>query len=509
MMTRRLQALGTLLKSLVLCLFCGQLPATWSIVIVDTRTGEVAIGSATCIVGANLRSMTAVLVVGKGGACAQSYVDTTGNNRLLIFNGFKQGLAPSAILAALATADPGHQTRQYGIVDTQGRAIAFSGTGAGLWKGHVTGSIGTLAYAIQGNVITGKPVVDEAEKAVRNTPGDLAAKLMAGMEAARRMGGDGRCSCNRGPTGCGAPPKSFTKSAHIAFMAIARLGDSNGPCGSGGCARGRYYMALDVQGHATAPDPVITLWDKYFKWRKGLMGRPDHHMSSVDVQSGTLPADGKTKTTVTVRLRDYNAGAVLRNPRTTLTVTNDNKNTSPLQIGSVTYHSDGRYTFPVTAGTKVGVGKLRIVATDSRGPIRLSPVTDIPVTPARLWVSHQRMPVTTGANLEFVINQGPANATRPYILLASNSGTRPGITVSPTINIPLNPDPVFWAVFYGAGTTLPGFLGQLPASGRISVGLPIPPGLYGLPLNTDLHFATTMLSPIGNVSAPVGVHLSR
>ena len=270
MMTLKFTVLRTLLKALVVCVLGGSLPATWSIIIIDTRTGEIAVGSATCIVGADLRSMTAVLVVGKGGACAQSYVDTTGNNRILIFNGFKRGMSPSAILAALATADPGHQTRQYGIVDTRGRAVAFSGTGAGLWKGHVTGTIGTLAYAIQGNVITGKPVVDEAEKAVRNTPGDLATKLMAGMEAARRMGGDGRCSCNRGPTACGSPPKSFTKSAHIAFMVVARLGDTNGPaCGSAGCARGNYYMAHDVRGHATAPDPVITLWDKYFQWRKG------------------------------------------------------------------------------------------------------------------------------------------------------------------------------------------------------------------------------------------------
>lgn len=505
----RLQSIGILLKAFVLCLFGGNLGATWSIIIIDTRTGEIAMGSATCIVGANLRALTPVLVVGKGGACAQSFVDTTGANRRLIFSGFQTGMSPSAILLALKNSDPGHQTRQYGIVDTRGRMLGFTGTGAGVWKGHLTGKIGTLVYAIQGNVLTGRPVILEAEKAVRNTPGDLATKLMAAMEAARKMGGDGRCSCPSSTTGCGSPPKSFTKSAHIAFMLVARLGDVNRPCGGQGCAAGDYYMGLNVQGYFNAPDPVITLWNQYFKWRKLLIGRPDHNMSTVAVQSATLPADGKTKTTVTVWLRDYNAAAVLRNPATTLTVTNERNNTSPLTIGAVTYHPDGRYTFSVTASTTIGIGKLRIVATDATGPVRLAPVTAIPVTSAKLWSSHQQMSVRTGANLEFVINQGATNANRLYILLASNSGTTPGFKVSSTITIPLNPDPVFWAVFYGAGTSLPGFLGNVDNSGRKSVGLAMPPGLFGLPLGTDLHFATTMLSPIDNVSAPVGIRIVK
>ena len=41
------------------------------------------------------------------------------NNRAPIFSGFQPGPSPKAILAALANQDPGHQTRQYGIVDTK------------------------------------------------------------------------------------------------------------------------------------------------------------------------------------------------------------------------------------------------------------------------------------------------------------------------------------------------------------------------------------------------------
>ena len=69
---------------------------------------------------------------------------------------------------------------------------------------------------------------------------------MAAMEAARAMGGDGRCSCSGSdPDGCGSPPPSFTKSAHTAFVVLARLGNTDGGCGQlDGCAAGNYYLSL-------------------------------------------------------------------------------------------------------------------------------------------------------------------------------------------------------------------------------------------------------------------------
>ena len=126
--------------------------ATWSILLVDQRTGEVAIGSATCLTGYDLRQLASVVVVGRGAAAAQSYVDTTGRNRVLIRDQLVLGTPPAQILALLAAQDPQHQTRQYGIVDAQGRSLGFTGTGAGAWAGHLTGRFGTVSYAIQGKI---------------------------------------------------------------------------------------------------------------------------------------------------------------------------------------------------------------------------------------------------------------------------------------------------------------------------------------------------------------------
>ena len=41
-------------------------------------------------------------------------------------------------------------------------------------------------------------------------------RFMAGLQAGRALGGDGRCSCSfNDPTSCGVPPPDFEKSAHL------------------------------------------------------------------------------------------------------------------------------------------------------------------------------------------------------------------------------------------------------------------------------------------------------
>lgn len=205
--------------------------ATWSILIADLRTGEVAAASATCLTSIDLRHETPVLITGVGGATAQSFVDQTGRNRRLIRDLLLAGVDPQQILVELESFDASHQTRQYGIIDVVGGAATFSGAQNGQWAGGQTGRVGDLVYAVQGNVLAGAPVVQAAVDAIRMTPGDVPEKLMAGMEAAFLFGGDGRCSCETGgPEDCGSPPNDgdFEKSAHVAYMLIARAGDTDG-----------------------------------------------------------------------------------------------------------------------------------------------------------------------------------------------------------------------------------------------------------------------------------------
>ncbi|RNC81312.1 MAG: DUF1028 domain-containing protein [Phycisphaera sp.] len=227
------------LKWLIACVLAalpGSAYATWSILLADLKTGEIAVGSATCLTNFDLRAGTPVLIPGVGAATAQSFVDTTGQNRTLIRDLLASGATADDILLALDAFDPSHQTRQYGILDTRGSVATFSGAGAGSWAGGITGVLpgagvtgGDIVYAIQGNVLTGPSVVNEAFAAIQSSTGDLPEMLMVAMEAARAQGGDGRCSCATGnPTGCGDPPPAFEKSSHIAYMLVARAGDTEG-----------------------------------------------------------------------------------------------------------------------------------------------------------------------------------------------------------------------------------------------------------------------------------------
>lgn len=226
--------------------------ATWSIVLIDTRTGEIAVGSATCLTGFDLRAGTPVLIPGVGAATAQSFVDQGGFNRVFIRDRMLEGVDPEDIVTLLAGFDNGHQTRQYGMADVLGGVATFTGTGAGAWAGGVTGRVGDVVYAVQGNVLTGDPVVTEAEQVVITSLSnglDLAETMMLAMEESRRYGGDGRCSCsNNDPDGCGSPPDGWDyqtgKSAHIAYMLIARAGDGFG-CSS------VYRVGPVTQGLAT------------------------------------------------------------------------------------------------------------------------------------------------------------------------------------------------------------------------------------------------------------------
>jgi hypothetical protein len=148
-------------------------------------------------------------------------------------------------------------------------------------------------------------VITLAEQAFVNTAGDLPAKTMAAMEAARSMGGDGRCSCDRqNPTGCGSPPPSFEKSAHVGFLLVSRFGDTDDPaCTNAGCADGDYFTAFDIASQQVPdPDPVYQLQALFDDARLDLLGRPDAIASAVSfTHSNPLAGEWLLR----VELRDW------------------------------------------------------------------------------------------------------------------------------------------------------------------------------------------------------------
>lgn len=261
---------------LTLCLLVVATPAfaTWSVVALDRKTGSLVIASATCVTSQGLASrgglkgIQAVVVPGKGIAAAQAAVDGTRANQMLIFNELQRGTAPAEILAMLKT-DPRIESRQFGILDLQGRTAGFSGSTNGKTSLDVQGQVpGTeIFYSIQGNILTGPDVVTEAVTAFIANTGVLTDRVMAAMEVADSKGGDSRCSCARGPQ-TAAMAACDTRTAYVAYILRAEAGDRNGASHSDGT----YTMFIDVTDENIQPhehaNPVKTLrlrYDAYMK----------------------------------------------------------------------------------------------------------------------------------------------------------------------------------------------------------------------------------------------------
>ena len=358
--------------------------ATWSIVLVDQSTGEIAIAGATCLESFDLQQWLPVLVVGKGGAVAQSAVDTAAKNRKKIFEQLQLGTPPAEILQIVLDGDLAKATRQYGIVDLSLETVGFTGGAAGKAKLHVNGSFGTIAYAIQGNVLAGQEVVLAAEAAVQAADGALTDRLMAGMRAAMELGGDGRCSCSvSAPDSCGAPPPGFTKSAHIAFAVAARPGDTDGICNAtAGCASGDYWLDLNVANlQKEDPEPVRILLGQYADFVRGLKGHPDGLLSEATPEASQVPGDGTSQVTLRVVLHDFGGRRLLRGGAS-FALGHAPGSAGLCSLASVEDHHDGSYTLTLQAGLGTGLDVLALRADDGVLAATLFPYVTLEHLPA-------------------------------------------------------------------------------------------------------------------------------
>ncbi len=362
----------------VVCVLAPTVGATWSIVITDSETKEVAVGTVTCLTSFDLLSLVPVVVVGEGAAAVQAAGDFDGIRRPVIFNGLMSGRSPQEILTLLE-AVAGHQQRQYGIADTDGDTISFTGTGNGQWAGSITGTDGTMSYAIQGNVLAGACVLDAIEAAVLDTVGDIPEKLMAGMQAAKDNGGDGRCSCSAAaPASCGCPPAGYVpdvdKSGHIGGMVVARVGDIDDPvCNASGCAGGLYLMRLNVSFQPVgAPDPVVQLTSLFADWRAGLVGRPDAIRSEVVFDPQLVAPNGVSTTVMQIALLDWQ-GLPVTAPIRSVVVEHAAGSAGLSTIGAPVDNGGGAFTVQLTAGTGPGVDLLFVTVDDGTRTIVLAP----------------------------------------------------------------------------------------------------------------------------------------
>ena len=212
---------------------------TFSIVAVDTLTGEVGSAGASCIPGSMIISD---VHPGLGAIHTQSYWNAINQDSASSL--MDQGYAPQDIIDWLVANDAQNDPtiRQYGIIDLieGGRSAGYTGENCFDYKNHVLGQ----TYAVQGNILLGQSILDGMEFAFNTAYGTFEEKLMAALMAANVTGADTRC------TPYGTPAIS-------AFIRIAGPEDQ----------LDSLYMDLNVDSAPLTLNPLDSLNVLYWDWK--------------------------------------------------------------------------------------------------------------------------------------------------------------------------------------------------------------------------------------------------
>jgi uncharacterized Ntn-hydrolase superfamily protein len=257
--------------------------ATWSVIAIDTKTGQVIIASATCVrqdafpkrnpnPARDLMDVQAVVVPGVGVAACQAGADNTRRNQMLVYNELRKGTPPQQILEMLKQ-DPDIERRQFGILEmpngstitAQNNMVGFNGANNSQSSLFFGGQVGDVFYQVQGNTLLGYDVVQKAALAFTRATGTMADRVMAAMEAADANGGDKRCNCANNPL---TFVPCDNKTAHVSYILIANKDDQLGVTHNDG----KYFAYIRVTDNdikkTESANPVKTLRMRYDAWKR-------------------------------------------------------------------------------------------------------------------------------------------------------------------------------------------------------------------------------------------------
>ena len=225
---------------------------TFSIVAVDTATGEVGTAGATCLTSADCGGCGGAVIIasifpGLGALNSQATVCIPNVNGI---NGMRQiieGAGAEEALTWLLNNDACQfgtvNNRQYGIamINDQGEAetAAYTGSNALDFAGDRKG----VNYAIQGNILIGDQVLEGMEQGFLNSNGNLAERLMAAMQGANIPGADSRCLVDG-------------ISSESAFIKVARPDDPINDL----------YLDLNVPSTIDFAEPIDSLQTLFDQW---------------------------------------------------------------------------------------------------------------------------------------------------------------------------------------------------------------------------------------------------
>ena len=311
---------------------------TFSIVAVDTITGEIGSAGASCVgpIGGIGAFILSDVIEGIGAIHTQAYWNAT--NQQNAHNRMLEGLSPQQIIDWLVANDvQGNPTiRQYGIVDLtrNGESAAYTGINCDDYKNHANGP----GYAVQGNILLGQIIIDTMQTTFLNSQGPLADRLIATLQAAKIIGADTRCAVRN-------------TSSQSGFVKVVRIGDENTP-----------YLQIVVPDTPIGKDPIDSLQTLFNNWKASLFTVVDPFLSEISVHPDTLPANGTSDAVITISPKNNSDTLLASGLQIVLS------NTGAGSLGSVTDLGDGTYETTITSPIAVGkdtISALVISGTDT------------------------------------------------------------------------------------------------------------------------------------------------
>ncbi len=220
---------------LLTTLFSTHCYATWSIIAVDRKTGEIGIVGASCTFDvsgiASIEPEKGAIVV----QAASNYFARMEGVSLMENNASAQ-----EILNAMMAKRFEPEQQQYGVILLkEGTSpLVYSGAEIADWNGEMVGD----DFAVMGNILLGEQVVQKAFDAFdQNRDKSLAERLMLALKAGEEAGGDKRCG---------------TQYARSAFIMVYKPQDGA-------------ILKLAVQGIQKGGQPAVSLLNQQFNfWRK-------------------------------------------------------------------------------------------------------------------------------------------------------------------------------------------------------------------------------------------------
>jgi uncharacterized Ntn-hydrolase superfamily protein len=225
---------------------------TFSIVAIDSVSGEIGSAGASCVGYSSGYPHGAVVLsdVIPGIGAIHTQASYLPGNQQYAHDLMMMGLSPQQIIDSLVAKDAGGnpKTRQYGIVDYNNghpESASYTGINCQNYKNDTN----NIYYSIQGNILLGQLVIDSMQNRFLNTAGTLADRLMAALQGAKMIGADTRCAVHN-------------SSSLSSFLRVARPADP---------ADSLYldiYMAYNQNFTGFVPvDPIDSLQTLYDLWK--------------------------------------------------------------------------------------------------------------------------------------------------------------------------------------------------------------------------------------------------